>query len=89
MDLFLVLYFCNLFSTFQTSSNYGEKLSSLAEGDIVGIMLTDSDGFKLIINGIEEEQLHWSYQNGQSVYAVFDLYGQCQQVKYNFIFIFY
>lgn len=54
----------------------------MAQGDTVGVMLADSDGFKLIINGVEEEQLHWGHQNGQSVYAIFDLYGQCRQVSF-------
>ncbi|XP_074025291.1 neuralized E3 ubiquitin protein ligase 4 [Leptinotarsa decemlineata] len=62
-------------------SNYGQRLDSLVAGDSVGISLTDSKSFQLSINGIEEEPLGWDCPEGQSVFAVFDLYGQCQQVR--------
>ncbi|KAJ8973613.1 hypothetical protein NQ317_003243 [Molorchus minor] len=80
--------FCNNFhfcwgssdSTNQISqSNSGQRLGSLVVGDTVGLMLTDTNCLKLLINGIEEEVLYWSYPCGQPVYAIFDLYGQCQQ----------
>lgn len=48
-------------------------------GDTVGVMLTNC-GLKLLVNGIEEENLSFVFHTGQAIYAVFDLYGQCQQV---------
>lgn len=61
-------------------SNYGQVLNTLTEGDSIGVMVTDSKFFKLIVNGVEEQSFPWSYPFGQSVYALFDLYGQCQKV---------
>ncbi|XP_030761137.1 neuralized-like protein 4 [Sitophilus oryzae] len=62
-------------------SNYGQVLNTLTQGDSIGVMITDSKYFKLIVNGIEEQSFPWSYPLGQSVYAVFDLYGQCQKIS--------
>ncbi|ERL95247.1 hypothetical protein D910_12514 [Dendroctonus ponderosae] len=62
-------------------SNYGQVLQTLTEGDSVGVMITDMKFFKLIINGVEEQSFPWTYPLGQPVYAIFDLYGQCQKVK--------
>lgn len=63
----------------KSRSNYGQRLGNLQVGDTVGVMLTVS-GLKLLVNGIEEEVLSFVFQTGQAIYAVFDLYGQCQQV---------
>ncbi|XP_066158319.1 neuralized-like protein 4 isoform X2 [Euwallacea fornicatus] len=62
-------------------SNYGQVMNTLAEGDVIGVTITDSKFFKLIVNGVEEQSLPWTYPAGQPVYAVFDLYGQCQKIK--------
>ncbi|EFA04682.2 bluestreak [Tribolium castaneum] len=64
----------------KSRSNFGQRLSNLQVGDTVGVMLTLS-GLKLLVNGIEEEALSFVFQTGQAIYAVFDLYGQCQQIK--------
>jgi neuralized-like protein 4 len=63
----------------KSRSNYGQRLSNLSVGDTVGVMLTDL-GLKLLVNGVEEEVLAFVFQTGHAIYAVFDLYGQCQQV---------
>ncbi|XP_018574763.1 neuralized-like protein 4 isoform X2 [Anoplophora glabripennis] len=65
----------------KSRSNYGQRLCSLAVGDTVGLALTDTQCLKLLINSEGEEVLHWSIPSGQQIYAVFDLYGQCQQVR--------
>ncbi|XP_066248762.1 neuralized-like protein 4 isoform X5 [Euwallacea similis] len=62
-------------------SNYGQVMNTLAEGDVIGVTITDSKFFKLIVNGVEEQSFPWTYPAGQPVYAVFDLYGQCQKIK--------
>ncbi|CAG9771302.1 unnamed protein product [Ceutorhynchus assimilis] len=62
-------------------SNYGQVLNTLKEGDSIGVMVTDNKFFKLIVNGNEEQSFPWTYPQGQSIYAVFDLYGQCQKIK--------
>ncbi|KAJ8971546.1 hypothetical protein NQ314_000652 [Rhamnusium bicolor] len=62
-------------------SNYGQRLSTLMVGDTVSLTLTDTKYFKLLINDEEEDGLHWNIPTGQPVFAVFDLYGQCQQIK--------
>ncbi|XP_050309268.1 neuralized-like protein 4 [Anthonomus grandis grandis] len=62
-------------------SNYGQVLNTLVEGDTIGVTVTDNKLFKLIVNGVEEESLPWPYPVGQPVYAVFDLYGQCQKIR--------
>ncbi|XP_063932045.1 neuralized-like protein 4 isoform X2 [Zophobas morio] len=64
----------------KSRSNYGQKLSTLSVGDTVGVVLT-ATGLKLLVNGVEEELLAFVFQTGQAIYAVFDLYGQCQQIK--------
>ncbi|KAG5890383.1 hypothetical protein JTB14_029747 [Gonioctena quinquepunctata] len=65
----------------KSNSNYGQRLDNLVVGDTVGISLTDAKCFQLLVNGVEEEPLHWEYQSGQPVFAIFDLYGQCQQIR--------
>ncbi|XP_076270318.1 neuralized E3 ubiquitin protein ligase 4 isoform X2 [Rhynchophorus ferrugineus] len=62
-------------------SNYGHVLNTLTQGDSIGVMITDSKYFKLIVNGVEEQSFPWPYPTGQPVYAVFDLYGQCQKIR--------
>ncbi|RZC36582.1 Fer2 3 and/or Neuralized domain containing protein, partial [Asbolus verrucosus] len=64
----------------KSRSNYGQRLSNLSVGDTVGVVLTNN-GLKLLVNGIEEEVLAFVFQTGQAIFAVFDLYGQCQQIK--------
>ncbi|CAH0558081.1 unnamed protein product [Brassicogethes aeneus] len=65
----------------KSRSNYGQSISNLTVGDTIGMQLTDHKQMKLIINGVEEEALHWNCPNNLPIYAVFDLYGQCQQIK--------
>lgn len=43
-------------------------------------MLTESCFIQLFIDGVAEEPLQYAVPSGQPCYAVFDLYGQCQQV---------
>lgn len=43
-------------------------------------MITDTKFFKIIVNGVEEQSFPWTYSPGQPLYAIFDLYGQCQKV---------
>lgn len=62
----------------KTQSNYGERLDSLSVGSRVGVMLRE-DGLQLYIDGAVGETLPWI--PAQQSYAVFDLYGQCTQVK--------
>ncbi|XP_017783812.1 PREDICTED: neuralized-like protein 4 [Nicrophorus vespilloides] len=64
----------------KSRSNYGQKLNNLKVGDKVGLMLLES-GIRLIINDCVEEILTWIPPTGQNCYAVFDMYGQCQQIK--------
>lgn len=63
----------------QAKSKYS-KLSNLTPGTHVGIMLTESCFIQLFIDGVAEEPLQYAVPSGQPCYAVFDLYGQCQQV---------
>ncbi|XP_050504188.1 neuralized-like protein 4 [Diabrotica virgifera virgifera] len=65
----------------KSCSNYGERLGDLTIGDKVGLILTESRCLQISINGIEEEPLALNFPIGQSIYAIFDLYGQCQQIK--------
>lgn len=48
----------------------------------MGLDYTESKSLKLIVNDVEQDELSCSFPNGQSVYALFDLYGQCQQVRF-------
>lgn len=64
----------------KTQSNYGERLDSLSVGSRVGVMLRE-DGLQLYIDGAAGETLPWIPTQQQQSYAVFDLYGQCTQVK--------
>ncbi|KAF2900858.1 hypothetical protein ILUMI_05336 [Ignelater luminosus] len=64
----------------KTKSKYS-KLSNLTPGTHVGIMLTENSSVQLFIDGVAEEPLQYSVPSGQPCYAVFDLYGQCQQIK--------
>lgn len=72
----------NNFICFKSCSNYGLKLDNVSVGDHVEIILTEAKCFQLSINGVEEEPLALNFPNGSPIYAVFDLYGQCQQVRY-------
>ncbi|XP_057662897.1 neuralized-like protein 4 [Diorhabda carinulata] len=65
----------------KSCSNYGERLDSLKVGDKVGIIFTETKCLQLCINGIEEEPLAVNFPKNLTVYAVFDLYGQCQQIR--------
>lgn len=69
----------------KTQSNYGQKLNNLKEGSKIGLILVD-DYVQLLIDGIAEDPLSWTLPSYSQCYAVFDLYGQCQQVnvKINF-----
>ncbi|KAK5646861.1 hypothetical protein RI129_005325 [Pyrocoelia pectoralis] len=62
----------------KSKSNYN-KLSCLTAGTFVGLMLTESGQVQIYINGVPEQPLQFDYN--QPCYAVFDLYGQCQQIK--------
>lgn len=64
----------------KSRSNYGQCLDNLVVGDTVGVSLTHQ-GVKLIINGQEgADVLSCVFPPNQVVHAIFDLYGQCQQV---------
>ncbi|CAH1098780.1 unnamed protein product [Psylliodes chrysocephalus] len=65
----------------KSCSNYGLKLDNVSVGDHVEIILTEAKCFQLSINGVEEEPLALNFPNGSPIYAVFDLYGQCQQIR--------
>lgn len=65
----------------QNRSNYGHLLGNLTVGDKVGLEYTESKALKLIVNDAEQDELSCSFPSGQVVYALFDLYGQCQQVS--------
>lgn len=43
-------------------------------------MLTENGCLQLYMDGIAEEPIQYCISNGQLCYAIFDLYGQCQQV---------
>ncbi|KAK4880128.1 hypothetical protein RN001_008274 [Aquatica leii] len=64
----------------KSKSNFN-KLSCLTAGTYVGLMLTEASQLQLYIDGVAEESIHFEMPSGQSCYAVFDLYGQCQQIK--------
>ncbi|XP_018330775.1 neuralized-like protein 4 isoform X2 [Agrilus planipennis] len=58
------------------------KLSNLKAGSLVGIKYSEQEGFvQIIVDGIAEEPVPWNLPKGLQCYAIFDLYGQCQQVK--------
>lgn len=57
-------------------------------GSKVGIQLTDSGSVQLVIDGVKDDEvLPGGLLSNQPVYAFFDLYGQCQQVRNKEIYI--
>ncbi|KAL3280593.1 hypothetical protein HHI36_003825 [Cryptolaemus montrouzieri] len=65
----------------KSRSNYGQSLNNLKVGDIVSLGLSDTGHFRLIVNDFEEEPLPCVFPTGQPIHAIFDLYGQCNQIK--------
>lgn len=62
-------------------------MNDIKVGSKVGIQLTENGSVRLSFDGVaEEEVLPGVLLSNQPVYAFFDLYGQCQQVK-NVIFL--
>lgn len=45
--------------------------------------------FRLMVNDIEEESLPCIFPSGQPIHAVFDLYGQCNQVSNDTVYPLY
>ncbi|KAK9728651.1 Neuralized [Popillia japonica] len=64
----------------KSRSNYGIKLNNLNVGSKVALMLTEN-GIQMFVDGNGDEILAWSPNPSQPCYVVFDLYGQCQQLK--------
>ncbi|XP_022905179.2 neuralized-like protein 4 [Onthophagus taurus] len=64
----------------KSQSTSGERLNMLKPGSTVGLMVTET-GLHIFINGECEEILPWVPNDGQQSFAIFDLYGQCQQIK--------
>lgn len=58
-------------------------MNNLTVGSKIALLLTEN-GIQMIVNGNGDEVLPWQPNIGQSYYAVFDLYGQCQQVNTSF-----
>ncbi|KAK9882477.1 hypothetical protein WA026_021818 [Henosepilachna vigintioctopunctata] len=65
----------------KSRSNYGQCLNNLMVGDTISVGSTDTGYLRLIVNDVEEEPLPYLFPAEQPIHAVFDLYGQCTQIK--------
>ncbi|KAF5281234.1 hypothetical protein FQA39_LY05120 [Lamprigera yunnana] len=63
------------------SKSHYNKLSCLTAGSYVGVALTNTYQLQIHIDGVAEEILRFEVPIGQPCFAIFDLYGQCQQIK--------
>lgn len=55
-------------------------------GSKIGIQFVENGSLQLSIDGVKEEEvLPGVFISNQPVYAFFDLYGQCQQVRCKFL----
>lgn len=70
-----------LINGIKTKSSYGQCLSNLEEGDVIGISITNDGNVILSKNNLEGKHLSVNLPKGVPVYALFDMYGQCQQIK--------
>ncbi|XP_041037273.1 neuralized-like protein 4 isoform X1 [Carcharodon carcharias] len=58
--------------------NYGPNLDTCPEGTILGLLVDNSQGLHLFVNGMDQGVAAQDIPN--PCYVVIDLYGQCEQV---------
>ncbi|CAK9826969.1 Neuralized-like protein 4 [Anthophora retusa] len=63
----------------RVKTKYGAALESLQSNNVVGLFIDDDSRLHLIINGMDQGVAATDLP--PYVYAVFDLYGQCEQVS--------
>lgn len=94
INFFLSLSFClsfflldHCFCFYQIKGRYGPDLDSLAggpSGHLVGIMVDDEARLHLLVNGVDQGVA--AKEIPPNPYVVLDLYGQCQEVGFLFLF---
>lgn len=77
----LILIFCLSFLNLQIKSNYGIVLDKLTAGSIVGLLLSETGRLFLYVDGVNLGPLPAGLPTSHNYHAVFDLYGQCEQVR--------
>ncbi|KZC09170.1 Neuralized-like protein 4 [Dufourea novaeangliae] len=63
----------------RVKTKYGSALESLQSNTVVGLVIDSDNGLRLLINGIDQGVAATDLP--PYVYAVIDLYGQCEQIS--------
>ena len=72
-------------SYFQIKGRYGPDLDSLSEGfgsHVIGLLVDQEHRLHLFVNGVDQGVA--AKEIPLKVFAIFDLYGQCQEVSFDF-----
>ena len=79
-ELFFLHHTCCLRSEscVQVKDHFGSSLDRLQAGDTAGVMVSDDAALHLYVNGVDQGIV--SHDIPPVVYALVDLYGQCEQI---------
>ena len=72
-------HFSYIFILFQTDMQFPYNFDDIREGDKVAVICDDKSRVHIIVNN--EDKGFVDYEVSSSKYAMFDLYGRCEQVS--------